>query len=47
MERMTRRDLMLAIGLLAVACREAPPPADQGAAAPETATVTLAVEGMV
>jgi hypothetical protein len=47
MERMTRRDLMLAIGLLAVACRKASPPSDQEAAAPETAKVTLAIEGMV
>lgn len=47
MARTTRRELLLAIGLAAVACRDVQPPPDNGAAARDTAVVTLAVEGMV
>ena len=47
MQHLTRRDLILALGVVALACREAPPPGDGPPAAEDTAVVTLAVEGMV
>jgi hypothetical protein len=48
MQHLTRRDLILGFGVLAVACREAqPPPDERPDAPPDTAVVTLAIEGMV